>query len=196
MNINEYDVKLQNIDIPTIKQRLENYISSDDLLKYFGEMINDKIVKYSDLDNYKTIEQLLPDNNDFKIILIENQLNSGHWVVILRYDNTIEFFNSYGLMPSVDLNFIDNLQNKMLGQDIKFLNILLNECKNRFNIIYNKKRFQKLQPNINTCGRWCILRIIMFQYFQLDLYKFNIFIEKLMNKYDYPADIICCLLVP
>lgn len=196
MNINEYDIKLQNIDIPTIKQRLENYISSDDLLKYFGEMINDKIVKYSDLDNYKTIEQLLPDNNDFKIILIENQLNSGHWVVILRYDNTIEFFNSYGLMPSVDLNFIDNLQNKMLGQDIKFLNILLNECKNRFNIIYNKKRFQKLQPNINTCGRHTILRIIMFQHFQLDLYKYNIFIEKLMNKYDYPADIICCLLVP
>jgi len=196
MNINEYDIKLQNIDIPTIKQRLENYISSDDLLKYFGKMINDKIVKYSDLDNYKTIEQLLPDNNDFKIILIENQLNSGHWVVILRYDNTIEFFNSYGLMPSVDLNFIDNLQNKMLGQDIKFLNILLNECKNRFNIIYNKKRFQKLQPNINTCGRHTILRIIMFQHFQLDLYKYNIFIEKLMNKYDYPADIICCLLVP
>jgi hypothetical protein len=135
MNINEYDVKLQNIDLPTIKQRLENYISSDDLLKYFGEKINDKIVKYSDLDNYKNIEQLLPQNNDFVIILIENKLNSGHWVCLLRYDNTLEFFNSYGLLPSVDLNFIDKIQNKMLGQDIKTLNILLNECKNRFNII-------------------------------------------------------------
>ena len=100
------------------------------------------------------------------------------------------------MKPSVDLNFINKIQNHLLGQDITFLNNLLNECKSRFNIIYNKKRFQKLQDNINTCGRWCILRIIMFKEFHLDLYKFNTFIEKLEKEYDYPPDIICCMLIP
>jgi hypothetical protein len=196
MDITEMNVSLQPIDLNIIKERLNNYISSDDLIKYFGESVNNKIVKYGDLDNYKNIESLIPNNNDFVIILIENKLNSGHWVCLLRSNNTIEFFNSYGLKPSVDLNFIDKIQNKLLGQDIKTLNILLNECKNRFNIIYNKRRLQKLKEGINSCGRWCILRILMFRELNLDLYKFNIFIKKLEDKYNYPADVICCLLIP
>ena len=35
--------------------------------------------------------------------------------------------------------------------------------------IYNKTKFQKEEPNINTCGRWVIARLSLFLSDDLDL---------------------------
>ena len=172
MNINDYKVYLKNANenIETIRDRVKHSITDADLIKYFGNNVNENIIKYSELANYKNIEEILPSHNSYKIILIENELNSGHWVLIMRYNKTIEFFNSYGLKPSKDLHFVDNLMNFFLEQDKKYLNFILNDAKNRFNIIYNKKRFQKISKNVNTCGRHIILRLLMLLFFGLNLY--------------------------
>ena len=48
-----------------------------------------KIIKYADLE-YFNFNQLLPKNKSYLIVLLESELNKGHWVCLLRYNNTIE----------------------------------------------------------------------------------------------------------
>jgi hypothetical protein len=196
MNEENYINYINNnkIDINIIHDRMKQFISNEDICKYLGPEANNKIVKYGDLDNYKNIEQLV-NNNDYIIILIESELNIGHWTVILRYNNFIEWFNSYGLIPSVDIDYIDDRINKMLDQDIRHLNILLNECKNRYDIIYNKKPLQKLDENVATCGRWVLMRIITFLFYKFDLNNFLIFIEKLKEHFNLENDELISLLI-
>jgi hypothetical protein len=158
--------------------KLSMMITSEDIDRYL-DAGSKKILKYSDLDQFRTVEELLPDDVDFRIVLIEQTPNSGHWCCILRYGKTIEWFDSYGIKPDGELTFISKMKNKMLGQDVKHLTLMLNDAAARgWKCIWNKKKLQKLQVGINTCGRWCLLRITMLTQFFFDLDEFLDFIEK------------------
>ena len=116
-------------------------------------------MKYADLSKYKTIEQLLPKDGDFKIILIEDKQNSGHWVSVARYGKTIEYFNSYGCKYDTDWRWIPRLVRIVLGQNTNDLTRLFKQAeKDGYKVVYNKKRLQKLSPNIQTCGRHIVFR--------------------------------------
>jgi predicted SprT family Zn-dependent metalloprotease len=79
----------------TIEKRIETPMSNEDLEKYLAIKPED-IIKYSELSNYKTIQQLLPKDNDFRIILIEEKKNFGHFVSVQRQGKVITYYNSYG----------------------------------------------------------------------------------------------------
>ncbi len=192
---NNYIKSLKNPDINTINKTVSQSISETDIMNYFGYNVKNDIITYSQLDEYKSIEELLPESKSWKIILIEEKEYFGHWVLILRYNNTIEFFNSYGTSPSYELDLIPDKQNEILGQDEKYLNKLLNIALGKFKIIYNKKRFQRLENNINTCGRWVILRIIMLENFNMDLNKFIIFMDNLKKPYKLNYDQLVSMII-
>ncbi len=158
--------------------KLSMMVTSEDIDRYLDDG-SSKLLKYSELEQYRTVEELLPRDVDYRIILIEQNPNSGHFVCILRYAKTIEWFDSYGIKPDGELNFISKVKNKLLGQDVKYLSILLNDAKSRgWNVIWNKKKLQQLKDGINTCGRWCLLRITMLTQFFFGLDEFLDFIEK------------------
>ena len=71
-------------------------------------------IKYCELSKYNDIEDLLPNNIDCVIMLVEHSLNNGHWVCILRYNDIIEFFDSYGKPPSYSLKYTSKNENKKL----------------------------------------------------------------------------------
>lgn len=183
-----------------MKRRITEMIGDDDLRRYLGDEVNNKIIKYSDINNYKNIDELIPDYNDYRIILIESELNSGHWVCILKYKiddkPVIEYFNSYGMKMGSDLNFISSIINRLLGQGKNDLDNLLDTGKDKYEIIYNKKRFQSIKPNVNTCGRHTLLRILMMKFYGMNLIEYIIFIEELKDKYDMDTDIVVASLTP
>ena len=157
---------------------LSYMIDSEDINRYL-DAGSTKLIKYSELDQYRTIEELLPNDVDYKIILIEQNPNSGHFCCILRYGKTIEWFDSYGIKPDGELSFISKVKNRLLGQDVKLLSLLLNDATARgWKVIWNKKKLQQLKNGINTCGRWCLLRITMLTQFYFGLDEFIDFIEK------------------
>jgi len=135
-NLQFYLKHLTNPNREQLQRQIKEEITDIDLTKYFGKRDFKNILKYSDLANYSTIQQLLPRNKS------ENTYNSGHWALLLRYKKTIEWFNSYGTFPSQELDFIDHLQNSFLNQDIKHLIILLTKALPKFKIIYNKRQLQ------------------------------------------------------
>jgi len=174
----------------TTKEELAKMVTGEFIDRYLHEG-STKIIKYSELGKYynDTVEELLPLDIDYRIILIEQNYNSGHWVCILRYGKTIEWMDSYGIKPPNELNFISSFKNKMLGQSKKTLVDLLGDASSRgWNVIYNKKKLQKLKDGINTCGRWVLLRITMMKDMMFDLHDFLAFIEKNFEGGDLTKD--------
>jgi hypothetical protein len=185
-------------DKSKLKELVKQPLTNKDLELYFGPNINDNIVKYSEIASYANINDLLPTDKTYKIILIETKLNSGHWVAILRYNNTIEVFNSYGCKPSRDdFCYVPKLTNLLLGQTEPFLNNLLNSTvkEGKFKIVYNKKKFQKMKDDINTCGRWVTNRIIMMRDFDLSLEDYIKFIEDAVKKTGLDNDYLVSYLI-
>ena len=117
---------------------------------------------------------LLPNRMDFCFILTESELNSGHWTLLIRDDNMFEYFDSYGVSPKSILDFIPNYMNKKLGNNYsEDLGKIIKSIKPTDKFTYNKTKFQKEEPNINTCGRWVIGRLSLFLSDDLNLNEFT-----------------------
>jgi hypothetical protein len=174
---------------------MRQYTSDDDLEHYFGKRFARNILKYSDIDKYPSIDKLIPGKQGFKIILVESSFNSGHWVCLLKYNDTIEYFDPYGLKPSIGIDGNSYLKNKQLNQDVKHLNILLNDALGKYNILYNKIKFQKLNPDIATCGRHVIFRCSLFKTLNMNIYQYIEFFDEMKKKFKLTPDEIVTLLV-
>ena len=172
-----------------LEQQIAKNITDVDLNRYFPETKSDNhhVIKYSELADVASIYELLPKDMSYKIILIEEQPNKGHWVCILRYGKTIEAFDSYSGTIDNELKFIPEVMKRMLGEDKKHLGRLLKDVKDR-QVIYSKKRLQKLEDGINTCGRWVILRILMMKEFFYTLQEFLDFIQKSVEETEMTPD--------
>ena len=172
-----------------LEQRIGTNITDLDLDRYFPETKTDNhhVIKYSEVANVASIYDLLPKDMSYKIILIEEQPNKGHWVCILRYGKTIEVFDSYGGTIDNELKYIPEVMKRMLGEDKKHLGRLLKAVEDR-QVIYSKKRLQKLKGGINTCGRWVILRILMMKQFFYTLNEFLAFIDNAVEDTSFTPD--------
>ena len=171
------------------KTELSKMFSDDDFKRFFGNYPT--VVKYSELNEYENINDLLPNDKDFKIILIESKYNSGHWTALLKYKNIIEYFNSYGTKPEYDFKFIPTRIKHLLGQGGNQLAKLLRTKSPNQQIYYNKKRFQQIDDNVSTCGRWVIARILSMKMG----YELDDFIQKVEDKCEEtgkPSDILVC----
>jgi hypothetical protein len=125
---------------------------------------NVKIVSHQDFKNYKTIEELLPNNNDVVIVIWEAKPNYGHWTILSRYiceetkKPTIEYFDSYGYKINEPLKWINKKYIHTIDNN-PYLDNLLKNASKHFDIVYSSKVFQeKNNENIATCGRHCISR--------------------------------------
>lgn len=150
--------------MPSKKQMIEYYekelakmFSNSDIDRWLGE---GHIIKYSDLADYSNINELLPNDRDFKVILIESSVNQGHWVAVMKYGNILEFFNSYGTTLEHDFKFIPTMVKHLLGQGGNLLTKLMKTKDKGQKIYYNKKKLQKINDDINTCGRWVVARCL------------------------------------
>jgi hypothetical protein len=166
----------KHIDFEALDERIKTPMTDGDLERYFGSGIESEVMTYAQLANYRTIDELLPNPFDFRIILVEQMKNKGHWVLILKYNNIIEDFDSYGKGIEPQRNFIAAGMNKLLGQERNHLKHLV--ARSPYKYVVNKHGFQSTKPDVNTCGRWCCLRIIMAKEMKMDLPEFTAMVQK------------------
>ena len=170
---------VNNLSIPeisdeTLNNRIRSPLSDADIERYFGAGKESEVIKYSELEKYSTIDELLPEPFDFRILLIETKENVGHWVLVLKYKDTIEYFNSYGVNADTQKGTLCKVMNSMLGQKENFITKLVN--KSNYKYLVNNVPFQSKNPEVATCGRWCILRVICCKDIQMNLSQFSILI--------------------
>lgn len=159
-----------------IQERLTTPLSNTDVERYFGSGVESEILKYSDLENYSSIDELLPKPFDYRILLIETKQNVGHWVLLLKYNNTIEYFNSYGVNADSQKNRLNKMMNRILGQKDDYVTTLIKNSKYKY--IINNIPFQNKDPQIATCGRWCIMRILTCEKVGMNLTQFTGYVLK------------------
>jgi hypothetical protein len=163
-------VYLKNKENQTLKNKLKRemqyMLNEEDLVKIlfnFDNNVSKKIIKYPDLVHYSNINELLPENRDYRIIFIETtNPNTGHWVLLMKNGNTFYFFDSYGLRADKEFEFLTPYMRKKLHEQIPLLTELFRTKKNNQKIVNNMKDFQSKDENVNTCGRWVAARLIVF----------------------------------
>ena len=145
-------------------------ISMDDGdIRYY--LPDSKILTYSELSNYKKIEDLLPRHKSYFILLYPVKSDSdGHWIEVTRFSKMIEYYDSYGGQPDVPLAWgkYNNVHRR--------LSELLNNTKLR--VTYNTIDFQNNKDvTISTCGAYAVFRILTL--IDADLEKNNIILKTL-----------------
>jgi hypothetical protein len=139
-----------------IKEEVAIPFSDADLLEYLPHA---PIKKYSELAQYKTLYELLPEVKSFCILLYEDSINKGHWTVVSRpEEGLVEFFCSYGSYPDSPLKWTEKSTRIGLGSGVAYLGKLFQECPDM--VVYNKIHYQKEKPGVSNCGRYCVLRTL------------------------------------
>ena len=135
-----------------------------------NNMVN--IYTYEDILGYQSIESLL-GSKDACIILYQIQENYGHWILLMKHINHIEFFDPYAFKPDEELKLSTYNLKMHRGKMIPYLSLLLSKVP--YPVHYNKVQLQKYKKNVNDCGRHCVVRYI---YRNMEISDYVLFIGK------------------
>lgn len=166
-------------------KELENIsLSNDEVLKLVNGKAN--LILYPELSKINNIDDVLNPYGAC-IILFLTKKNYGHWTCIFKLDeDTIEYFDPYGLYIDDALNFkMNKYFRKVNNQDFSHLTYLL--YKSPYTITYNQYKFQKKMNGVSTCGRHTAMRLILRK-LSLEQYK------ELMTSGKYSPDKLVTLL--
>jgi hypothetical protein len=179
--------------LESMKKILEYSLSDSDIRHILGD--NCKIVEYNDLDKFESMEDLLPNDTDYVVILIESAPSKGHWCSITKANKRITLFDSYGSKLEDELNFISKAMNRMLGNTKQELENLIKSVPDDYEVIYNKTKLQAEKPDISTCGRWNCAWLQMFK-LGYDLEEFLRIVEEQCKSTGLPPDVLMCKWIP
>lgn len=122
-------------------------------------MKNDaNVVSYRDLPKYSSIDDLF-GHHHVCFILYEWKPSYGHWTLLSRSDRLLEFFDPYGKFPDSQLAHVPEPWRTQSHQNVKWLSKLM--IKSNYDLSYNEYKFQKLDEDTKTCGRWCVVRALL-----------------------------------
>jgi hypothetical protein len=172
-------------------KQMAKMVGSNEFSKMLGSDANNKIMKYSELESVNDLNDLFSGPKDYRIILIETNQNIGHWTAITRNNNLIVWFDSYGLAPDQEFEFIPVKMQQILDEQGKPLTKLINKFKGKFN--YNTIKFQQQKEGVNTCGRWVTSFLYAFLHgFSLKQYQNEMVMEKQKTGLTYDEIVCIC----
>lgn len=175
------------------KMLLPSYsLSNDDISQLLECMLPRgcccPIIKYPELRKIDDILQYLEKYGFVVILFMNGSFNYGHWccMTVSPYSKdtdemSINFFDSYGIAPDSQKDYIDNNFLELSDQDRNYLSELLLLISDNYNIEYQEKNLQKKKKGNNTCGRWVVCRILTKD---IPLNKF----QKIMNNGKFTPD--------
>lgn len=137
-----------------------------------------KIITYDKLYNVRHFDEILDKLGRCILLYLTEAENVGHWVGIIKKGNTVEFFDPYGFKPDTQgekLNSLDHI-NESMGQNYPRLLELVGDA--GYDLVYNKKPLQKIEPGIATCGRHTATRLL---FYQLSLEQYQELMKKLKD---------------
>ena len=179
-----------------LQEKLEECLSDADIRRILPGI---DIVLYEDLGKYRDLKGLIPKSFGAVVIFVAlESRQQGHWVAILRDGDEFELYDSYGHRPDKWLSWIDKQQRMKNGESIPYLSYLFNKgLKRGYSLSFNKIKYQSTLPGINTCGRWCALRIkYMMLHKSISEDSFLQYMNQLRKDYDLNYDLLVCMLIP
>ncbi len=147
------------------KTIMDNLIKGLEEFAFSGEDImkicegKTKILRYPELYKYKDINSMFKPYNTV-VLLYETEPGYGHWVCMIKHkNNTVEFYDPYGLAVDLQLNWIKEPFKTKNKSSYPILSKMLLESP--YKIVYNSAQLQKYNNDTATCGRHVAFRIVM-----------------------------------
>ena len=109
----------------SVRKLIHKALSDSYVREILGE--DAKIIKYSELASLGGLDELLPRPVDYCVILCEDSPNRGHRVALLKYNGMFDHFDSYGIKPGKELQWINMKKRLMLKQAPPYLNNFLHD---------------------------------------------------------------------
>lgn len=136
---------------PKAKSQL---LSPEDVQRMAGKPL--KLMKYNEFAHHNDIEDCFGKYDHVLVMYMTTSEFRGHWCLLVRSGNQIQFFDSYGMFMDDQLDFSKDEQFKAQhNMYYPFLTKLLYKSPKVVN--YNELQLQNWKSNTNTCGRWCAL---------------------------------------
>tara|TARA_R110000772_G_scaffold105988_2_gene207827 strand:+ start:1303 stop:1851 length:549 start_codon:yes stop_codon:yes gene_type:complete len=132
-------------------------LSSDDVMEITDNKY--KFILYHDLEKYNNIDEVLGQNKGVILLFQNENHDSGHWVSLWLDDDTLYFWDSYGLMIDEELKYTEFTRRIHEGKIVPHLTHLVEQS--NYKVISNTYRYQKFKTHVNTCGRFCATRLKM-----------------------------------
>jgi hypothetical protein len=184
--------KLSKEYMAEIAHKMVTPLTGEDVSRWLtAHGMSPTVIKYEELHQFK---ELPVSVGSPLILLYETSYNKGHWVAVLATPEGIEHFDSYGVLPDKELGYICCEFRRMSGQVSPYLVRLLINYNHKFRvpINYNQFKFQSKDPNIATCGRWCVLRCLMCK---MPIKKFKKKIDNMARDHGLSYDAVVCEII-
>jgi hypothetical protein len=139
-----------------INQLKEYSLSDADIRKMLGNDI--KILTYPMLGKMRNINEAFDSKGRCMLLFLTENETTGHWVCMINRPKEIEFFDSYGEAPEEQKDMLSASKLEQLDQKQPYLMKLLRGSGKK--VIYNTHQFQQEKSGVNTCGRWCVARLL------------------------------------
>lgn len=120
------------------------------------------ITMYSDVDERRLSQMLDTQGRGLLLFKAEETPSTivGHWLALATQPEGLLVFDPYGGSREpwyLNHTFVSNKTLKSLDQDAPELVQTIRDA--GLQPIYSTKRYQKMSPKINTCGRHCVVRL-------------------------------------
>ena len=166
-----------------ITKLINKALSDADLQRILGD--DAKIIKYSELSHLNDLDELLPKDKDYCVVLYEERLDLGHWTALSKYDGVFEHFDPYGVKPDSELKWLSMRQRQSLNQATPYLSNLKKE-----DYIYNNVHYQDPDSFVNTCGSHVAHRLYRLKNDDMTLEQYYDYMKSIKSKFDVGYDII------
>lgn len=147
-------------------------LSETDILNIIDGKAN--VLTYSELENIDNLDDALGEYGALVLLYQTLNKNYGHWTCVFKVDdNTVECFDSYGILVDDEMNFVPEHFRNINYKKFRHLTNLLYDS--GYKVIYNEYPLQAESTSddvINSCGRWVSCRIALRDMPQQEFAKF------------------------
>ena len=169
-----------------MNEEINKSLSAREVLNLLDNKAN--FVQYSDIHKIPSIDVLLGPHRKC-VLLYQTSRNYGHYVAVWENNNIIFFSDSYGGIVDSQLKYVPYDMKDGLNSNHNYLIRLM--YNSGMKVQFNQYKLQSREPDVSTCGRWCVNRL-RFPEISIDDYH-DIF--KQSSKY-IDNDELIVLLVP
>jgi hypothetical protein len=138
-----------------------------------------KILSYPEFCEMDSIDEAFDLLGRCIFLFLTESPTSGHWLAMIKKKGYIIYFDPYGDRPEEQRKWISEEQLYALGESEPCLMNLLKQS--GYKVYSNTVDYQKEKKDYNTCGRWCVARLILKD---LDDKQFFNLIKQEMKKYN------------
>jgi hypothetical protein len=117
-----------------------------------------KIITYPEFGHMESIDEAFDSLGRCVFLFLTQSESSGHWLTMFKRPEGIFYFDSYGEKPEAQREWLTEEQLEDLGEAEPYLMNLLKAS--GYKVYWNTHRYQKEKDDYNSCGRWCVARLI------------------------------------